>query len=188
MKTRSFYILAVAGLIISSCESHYYKVEGYTRDFADGDTICLKAASPTFSQLRYTTVASGKFHFAGEADSVMLYEIYASKAPKEGITFFNVAGTTTVELNHKPHHSRVSGTMVNNNWQQLADSIDLYAAMIKHILRRKTNDTLSIRLRAQSIYSLHRQMSDCITHTATRNKHNPLGQYILANYKAPEFR
>ena len=188
MRIKPIYGLAVAGLLVGSCQSRYYKVEGYAHDFAEGDTICLKEASATASQVRYTTVVDGKFYFTGEADSVTLYEVYASVAPEEGATFFNVAATTTVELNRKPQQSRVSGTTVNNRWQQLGDSINYYAAEMKRLLQMKANDTLSVRQRAQAIDSLHRQMSDCILRTAAHNKDNPLGQYIQANYKAPEFK
>ena len=154
---------------------------------AEGDTIFLKA-SDNSSQVCYTLIEDGKFYFMGKADNVSLHEIYASSDPEESISFFNVPGTTTVELNRKPRPSRVSGTTVNNSWQQLADSIDDYASQMEILLRMPSNDTLSIRQRTLAVDSLHRQMSDCILRTAARNKNNPLGKYIQANYKAPEFK
>jgi hypothetical protein len=188
MKIKSIYGLAVAVLFVCSCQSGSYKVQGYAHDFAEGDTIFLTKAADTTSQVRYTLVADGKFYFEGEADKVTLYEIYAGSDSRESISFFNVPGTTTVELNRKPKPSRVSGTTVNNSWQQLADSIDDYASQMEILLRMPSNDTLSIRQRTLAVDSLHRQMSDCILHTAGRNKDNPLGQYIHAYYKAPEFK
>ena len=188
MKIKFIFGLAVAGLFVGSCQSSSYKVEGYAHDFAEGDTICMRKISATDSQVRYTTVAGGKFYFAGEADSVTLYEIYANGTPEVYVTFFNVAATTTVELNRKPQLSRVSGTTVNNRWQQLGDSINYYAAEMKRLLQMTANDTLSIKQRALATDSLHRQISELILRTAVRNKDNPLGQYIQTNYKAPEFK
>ena len=187
MNIKSFYGLAVVGLFVCSCQSDSYKVQGFAHDFAEGDTIFLKA-SDNSSQVCYTLIEDGKFYFMGKADNVSLHEIYASSDPEESISFFNVPGTTTVELNRKPRPSRVSGTTVNNSWQQLADSIDYYASQMDILLRMPSNDTISIRQRTLAVDSLHRQMSDCILRTAARNKNNPLGQYIQANYKAPEFK
>ena len=187
MNIKSFYGLAVVGLSVCSCQSDSYKVQGFAHDFAEGDTIFLKA-SDNSSQVCYTLIEDGKFYFMGKADDVTLHEIYASSDPEESISFFNVPGTTTVELNRKPKPSRVSGTTVNNSWQQLADSIDYYASQMEILLRMPSNDTISIRQRTLAVDSLHRQMSDCILRTAARNKNNPLGQYIQANYKAPEFK
>ena len=188
MKIKSIYGLAVAVLFVCSCQSGSYKVQGYAHDFAEGDTIFLTKAADTTSLVRYTLVADGKFYFEGEADKVTLYEIYAGSDSRESISFFNVPGTTTVELNRKPKPSRVSGTKVNNDWQLLADSINYYASQLERTQRMPTTDTLSIRQRAITANRLHRQMSDCILHTADRNKDNPLGKYIQANYKAPEFK
>ena len=149
MNIRSISRLAVAGIMLGSCQSRFYQIEGYARDFAEGDTICL----------------------ATSAD--------ASHPP---------GTTTTIELNSLPKTSRVSGTAINNAWQQLADSINAYGKEMAQILRTPIKDTLSAQARTAAVDSLHRQMSDCILRTASRNKDNPLGKYIQANYKAPEFR
>jgi hypothetical protein len=104
------------------------------------------------------------------------------------VSFFTEPGVTTIELNSEPGTSRVSGTKLNNEWQQLSDSIAIMGNQIAKLLRHPAADTTAQKALANRVDSLHRRMSDCILHTAQRNKDNPLGKYINENYKAPEFK
>jgi hypothetical protein len=64
MNIKSFYGLAVVGLFVCSCQSDSYKVQGFAHDFAEGDTIFLKA-SDNSSEVCYTLIEDGKFYFMG---------------------------------------------------------------------------------------------------------------------------
>ena len=103
------------------------------------------------------------------------------------VSFFTEPGIITVELNSEPGTSRVSGTKLNNQWQQLTDSIALMGYQVAKALRHPAADSTAQKALAHYVDSLHRQMSACIQNTAQRNKDNPLGRYINENYKAPEF-
>lgn len=189
MTIKSITGLAVAGIMLGSCQSGLYQIEGYARDFAEGDTICLAYDGAFTQPFAFTCVTEGKFHFFGETDSVFLCRAFVRQLPTSHIDFFiEPSAKIAVELNNQPRVSRVSGTAINNAWQQLADSIDIYGKEITLLLRTPVTDSLSATDRAAATDSLHRQMSDCILRTASRNKDNPLGQYIESNYKAPEFR
>ena len=188
MNIRSISRLAVAGFMLCSCQSRLYQIEGYARDFAEGDTICLATSTDASNPFAFVCVNEGKFHFAAETDSITMCLAYVKKQPACHAEFFTEPGTTTaVELNSLPKTSRVSGTVINNAWQQLADSINAYGKEMAQLLRTPIKDTLSAKARAAAVDSLHRQMSDCILRTATHNKDNPLGKYIQTNYQAPEF-
>ena len=153
MTNRSLFGLAVAGMMFCACQSDSFEINGYARDFQNGDTICMAVDDH------------------GTTDTVCLCRAYMKQDPKSGVSFFLEPGNITIELRRLPAVSRVSGTIVNNEWQKLSDSINLIF-----------ND------RVQPFDSLHRRMSDCILHSAQRNKDNILGRYIEEHYKKPEFK
>ena len=71
MNIKSFYGLAVVGLFVCSCQSDSYKVQGFAHDFAEGDTIFLKA-SDNSSQVCYTLIEDGKFYFRSRREHKLL--------------------------------------------------------------------------------------------------------------------
>ena len=186
MTIRSIFGLAATGFLLCACQSNTFQINGFARAFEEGDTICLMNESQ--QPIAISTVSQGKFSFYSEMKSVELYSVMVKRAPACQVSFFTEAGTTTVELNSKPGTSRVSGTKLNNEWQQLTDSIALMGYQIAKMLKYPAADTIAQKALAHSIDSLHRRMSACIQNTAQRNKDNPLGKYINENYKAPEFK
>ena len=187
MKTKLLYGLATVSLLLS-CQSNSFQINGIARALQEGDTICLAYDEEPESAFAQTTVSDGKFVFAGETDAFRLCRVYAKQQPDCSATFFSEPGHITIELYPRPAISRVSGTPCNNEWQHLSDSIQLLAKDIVYILRHPATDTLAQQRNVHTIDSLHRRMSACILHTAQRNCDNPLGRYILDNYKKPEFK
>lgn len=189
MNIKSFFGLAAAGIILGSCQSDTYQINGFAKDFMEGDTICLTLEETPDKILGYTTVSQGKFAMTGTTDTILLCRIFPSKQPESAATCFVEPGTITVELNCPPHPSRVSGTTINNNWQQLNDSVRLIGQELIHIAQTSAGTCDTIHLEnLHAVDSLHRKMSECILHTAKRNKDNALGRYIQENYKEPEFK
>ena len=185
MNIRSLIGLAAVSLILA-CQSHSYQIDGIARDFKDGDTICL--VSENNGQLmRQTVITDGTFHFTGDAESVCLCEAYVKHDPNSRVSFFLEAGHIVLELHQYPVLSRVSGTYINNSWQQLADSVSYLSQDMIRILHHPGQDTAEHVANVHTVDSLHRRMVSCILNTARRNKDNPLGRYINENYKAPEF-
>ena len=187
MKIRSIYGLAAAGVIFCACQSNTFQIDGFARSYEEGDTIVLMKEGQQ-QPVDITTVKEGKFAFYGELKEIGLYSVMAIQAPDCQVSFFTEPGVTTIELNSEPGTSRVSGTKLNNEWQQLSDSIAIMGNQIAKLLRHPAADTTAQKALANSVDSLHRRMSACILHTAQRNKDNPLGKYINENYKAPEFK
>ncbi len=186
MAFRTIFGLAATGFLLCACQSNTFQINGFARSFEEGDTICLmnEGGQP----IAISTVNQGKFSFYGEVKKIGLYSVMAKHAPACQVSFFTEPGVTTVELNSEPGTSRVSGTKLNNEWQQLTDSIALMGRQIAKLLHHPAADTTAQKALAHSADSLHRQMSACILNTAQRNKDNPLGKYINENYKAPEFK
>ena len=183
---KSFRI-ALFTLILSSCQLNSYQIDGFAREACEGDTVCMCQDTSLQGAISVTVVENGKFTFVGDTDTMAVYRIFLKKAPERSVTFFLEAGRTTVELSPLAAGNRVSGTMINNEWQQLNDSIRLLGLEIVRIVQQQATDSTTQQLQVKAVKRLHHRMSDCILNTAQRNRSNILGQYILKNYKAPEF-
>ena len=186
MNIRSLIGLAAVSLILA-CQSHSYQIDGYARDFKDGDTICLVSENHIGQIMKQTVITNGTFHFTGETDSVCLCDAYLKHDPTSRVSFFLEAGHIVLELHQYPVLSRVSGTYINNSWQQLADSVSYLSQDMIRILQNPSQDASEHAGNVQIVDSLHKRMVSCILNTARRNRDNPLGQYINEKYKAPEF-
>jgi len=188
MSIKTILGLTAVGTLCLSCQSNTYQIDGFARDFKDGDTICMQNESDGSSLVAITQVADGKFSFAGETGSATFCHIYPKHRPESTVFFFLEPTRITVELALAPEKNRVSGTTINNSWQQLNDSIRQLGQEVVKISLLPVKDSASQQQRVKMIDSLHRRMSDCILNTARRNSDNPLGQYIDLKYKAPEFK
>ena len=189
MSIKSVYGLAVAGIVLVSCQSDFYLIKGFARQLQEGDTICLAFGEPSERILDKTIVSDGQFTFSGNTDTTLFCRAYLQSNPTCTVSFFLEPGNIAMEINLPPKSSRVSGTRLNNNWQQLNDSIKLIGAqLIKLSKETGFTDESCNRSRFRAIDSLHRKMSACIIHTARRNNDNALGRYIDINYKEPKFK
>lgn len=188
MSIKTILGLTVVGTLCLSCQSNIYQIDGFARDFKNGDTICMRNESVANSPVIITQVADGKFSFAGEISTATFCHIYPKNRPESTVSFFLEPTRITVELALAPEKNRVSGTTINNTWQQLNDSIHQLGQEVVRISLLPVTDSASQQQRVRMVDSLHRRMSDCILNTARCNSDNPLGQYIDQNYKAPEFK
>ena len=188
MSIKTFLGLTVVGALCLSCQSNSYQIDGFARHCNDGDTICMAKEPMQKGVVTITLVENGKFSFSGETEDTILCRIFPKKAPDQGVSFFLEPSCITVELSPSPESNRVSGTCINNQWQQLNDSISLLGKETVNTVMLMASDSTAHQLRVKTIDSLHRRMSDCILNTARRNSDNVLGRYIRQNYKAPEFR
>ena len=181
--------LAIAGIVFCSCQSDSYKIKGYARDIQQGDTIILALENQQHKILGSTRVAQGNFKLTGTTDTIVFCRAYLKRDPLTNVSFFLEPGNITIELNPYPKPSRVSGTVLNNEWQSLNDNVQKMGYELIRLAEKsgkmQTGDQQHLR---QQIDSLHRGISACIKNTALRNKTNVLGRYIEENYKEPEFK
>ena len=188
MSIKTFLGLTAMGALCLSCQSNSYQIDGFARHCHDGDTICMAEEPMQKGTVTITLVENGKYAFIGETEDTILCRIFPKKAPDQGVSFFLEPSSITVELSPLPEGNRVSGTRINNQWQQLNDSISLLGKEAVNTVMLMARDSTAHLSRMKAIDSLHRRMSDCIHNTARRNSDNVLGRYIRQNYKAPEFR
>ena len=180
--------LAVAGLIICSCQSDVYSINGYAKTLRDGDTIWFAEVANPGNIISGAIVSEGRFAMSGTTSEPSFCIAYSSASKTNGVTFLLEPGTITLEILPKEYLSRVSGTILNNRWQALNDTIRRLGKQLVAMAEDSTVLEQTAHLdKLRAIDSLHRRMSQCITNVANDNADNPLGRYIKENYKAPEF-
>ena len=189
MNKNSLIGLAIAGLALCSCQSDAYQIKGCAPDLKDGDTITLAFEDPPQKILGQACVANGVFKFAGTTDTTLFCRAYLKGQQLTSCSFFLEPGNITIELHRHPKPSRVSGTVLNNEWQALNDTVQKIGTRLIRLAELSTRTQSPDRRQLQQqIDSLHRRLSATITETAQRNQQNVLGRYILDNYKEPEFK
>ena len=188
MSIKTIFGLTAVGALCLSCQSNVYQINGFARDYNEGDTICMRLEADGGRPVAMTRIAEGKFSFRGEIDDTAFCMIYPKNSPKSMVSLFLEPSQIAVELSLSPERNRVSGTILNNVWQQLNDSIRLMGQEVVRRSQQPVADSTTQWQQVKAIDSLHRRMSDCILSTARRNNDNPVGQYINQHYKAPEFK
>lgn len=188
MRTKSVLGLAALGFMLLSCQSNSYKINGFALQLEEGDTILIAHDSDRLQPFAMTIVNGGIFFWEGDINDVEPCWVYLKRRPECNAFYFPDNGTIAIELNLPPTPSRVSGTLLNNKWQHLNDSIQRIGKNIISLMEQKDSDTLAHMTKHKRVDSLHYLMSALIINTGKRNKGNPLGNFILENYKEPEFK
>ena len=162
MNIKSLTGLAAVSFLLA-CQSDFYQIDGYAKDFKNGDTICLISDNSPMSISQQTIVENGKFYFSGHTDAIRFCTVYVKHEPASKASLFLEPGHVAVELHP-------------------------YPALSREIMHHPAISAAEQAEHARTVDSLHRRMSDCILNTAQRNRNNPLGRYIEDHYKAPEFK
>ncbi len=117
-------VTAVLGLILSSCQSGIWKIEGEC-DMQDGDTLFITSDFDTGIPFDTTVVKKGKFVFRGDEDTLLFSMVYSPQDNSLYCPVFVEKGVVTMKLStDSPQDSRVGGTPANIKWQTLTDSLD----------------------------------------------------------------
>lgn len=175
--------------MLCSCQSDSYRIKGCAQRLMDGDTITLAFEDSPQKILGRAFVSNGVFKFSGTTDTTLFCRAYLNRDKQTNVSFFLEPGNITIELNQHPRPSRVSGTILNNEWQTLNDSVQKLGNKLILLAEASPKAMHANNKQIQaSIDSLHRRISQCIIQAAQRNKSNVLGRYIIENYKEPEFK
>ncbi len=188
MRKKSVFGLAVIGLLLASCQSNSYQINGYALHLEEGDTILLAHDAEPEHPFAMTIVSEGKFYMKETLDNKEPCRVYLKRMPDCAAFFFPDEGTITIELCLPPTPSRISGTILNNEWQQMNNSIQHLGKKLIGIVERQDTDSIAHMAQFRATDSLHRLISNIIVNTGKRNWNNPLGRFIVENYKEPEFK
>ena len=176
---------ALALATFCACNSNSYKINGTAEGLADGDTLFLTSDMETGLPSDTIILKDGKFSLSGETDTVMLCMIYSSKRNDLNAPFFLESGNINISLKDTPGESRVGGTLCNDGWQQLNDSVMLFGKEINRIAERiyGGNTTPEEQQKGMAqIEQANKRFADLVVRTTEKNIDNEFGYFLLMFY------
>lgn len=170
---------------LTACQSHSYQIHGTAEGLGDGDTLYLTTDMVEGVPSDTLVVKDGKFTFSGETDSVRLCMIYSATASELNAPFFLEPGTITIALKQAPGASRVGGTLCNNQWQQLNDSVMVIGTEINRIAEHVYGGTGTEEEQQQAMEQIARlndRFAALVVKKAEQNIDNEFGYFLLTFY------
>jgi len=174
--------------LLTSCQSNSYKISGTVSSaegLADGDTLFVTQDLQTGIPSDTLIIKDGKFEMSGETDSTTLCMIYSAIRNEINSAFFLEPGSINIELTEQPGGSRVSGTICNNQWQTLNDSVMSIGKEINRIAEHIYGNNLSQEEQQkgmEQIERLNKRFADLVVKTAEKNIDNEFGYFLLTYY------
>jgi thiol-disulfide isomerase/thioredoxin len=170
---------------LTACQSSSYQVNGTIEGAADGDTLFLTSDMQTGIPSDTLIVEDGKFSISGEVDSVHFCMIYSAKRNELNAPFFIEPGTIKVQISETPGASRVGGTLCNDEWQLLNDSVVSIGKEINRIAEHIYGNTVSQEKQQrgmEQIEKLNKRFSEVVIDVAEKNIDNEFGYFVLTYY------
>ncbi len=170
---------------LAACQSNSFKIDGTVEGLSDGDTLFVTQDLQTGMPSDTIIVKDGKFSFSGTVDSTALSMVYSALRNEINAPFFMEPGTVTVHLSEKPGASRVSGTLCNDKWQELNDSVIVIGKEINRIAEHIYSNNIPAEEQEkgmQTIEKLNQRFAALILKTAEKNIDNEFGYFLLTYY------
>jgi len=192
-----FVGLATVASLTAACQSNTYYIIGEAPDAADGTVLYLStdasggnrldtnvnSGRPTASTLLDSiTVIGGRFSYAATTDTARLCRLYDKARPESSVTLFLEPGNIYVELSKKEGRSRVSGTVVNNQWQALNDTVAKYDVRLR-LLMLTAGDSINPRCMHAQVTEIYNNLTRHISEAALTNRDNALGRFIATHWQ-----
>lgn len=177
------WILAATMLV--ACHSNSFKINGTIDGAKDGDTLYITydLGHGTPSDSFY--VKDGTFSYEGKTDTTQLGVIYHKRQIDISSTFFLEPGEIDIHLSNVPEKQKVSGTKVNEQWQLLVDSINMFSKklndMSAQLFSQSFSEEAQVALQTQ-MTNTQGKMCQCIMGFAERNITNELGYFLVNLY------
>lgn len=175
--------LTAAVIMTAACQSDKYHIKGEAHHLADGTILYITDdLSGTLHPTDTLRVSEGRFSNSGIADSAHISRLYIAGDTTQSILFFREPGTIYIELSDKPAASRVSGTVTNNRWQALNDSVAKYDRLIRQAVGQQ-GDSIAPRQLSAEMTRLYKDLTRLIRETGDANRDNALGRFITTHYE-----
>ena len=178
--------LAAVAMLATSCQQNSYRIRGEVKDIPDGDTLFLTQDLNDGTPTDTIIVKRGKFSISGPVDSTYLCMVYWKNNPEASVSFFIEPGNIHINMNSRPGFSRVSGTQINNEWQNMNDTLIFMGNQMQDIATKAYTEGMAPEEQeaAQAkIAELSMLMNGKIISTLEKNIDNELGFFLLTNFQ-----
>ena len=178
-------LFSIVAIAFAACQSGSYKISGTAEGLSDGDTLFvthdLQSGVPSDTLI----LQDGKFSLSGKTDSTALCMVYSLDHNEINAPFFMEPGQITIHLSDKPGASRVGGTLCNDEWQTLNDSVIVIGKEINRIAEHIYSNNLPQEEQQKGmaqIEQLNKRFSALLVKTTEDNIDNEFGYFLLTYY------
>ena len=182
---RASILFSIAAIAFAACQSDSYKIKGTVEGLADGDTLFFTHDLQTGIPSDTIIVKEGEFSFSGKADSTALCMIYSVSRNEVNAPFFMEPGTITIHMSETPGATRVGGTLCNDEWQTLNDSVMAIGKEINRIAEHIYGNNLPQAEQQKGmdqIEKLNKRFAALLVKTTEENIDNEFGYFLLTYY------
>lgn len=180
----SIISLTAAGYTLAACQSDTYRIKGTGDALRDGDTLYITNDMMTGKPIDTVVVKEGVFETEGTTDSTAFCMIY-SKRNNMMMPFFIEPGTIKLRLSKNGEKSEVTGTTVNDKWQNMADSIYTLSKKMQETATRVYRNELGNdeqEKQKAAMDKLNEDFKGLVLKNAEENTDNEFGYFILTYY------
>jgi thiol-disulfide isomerase/thioredoxin len=185
MKVFQASILFSTLLAVSACHSKGFQIQGSVQGLEDGDTLYLTRDMLTGMPSDTLIVKDGQFELSGETDSTALCMVYCASRNEINAPFFMEPGTINIQLTDQPGASRVGGTICNDQWQVLNDSVMVIGKEINRIAEHIYANNVPEEEQQkgmEQIERLNQRFAALVVKKAEANIDNEFGYFLLTYY------
>ena len=182
MTRNNWACLFLAGLLLTACRGNSYRIKGTTEGIDEGDTLFATMDFETGLPFDTMVVRKGEFELKGRADSIRQCIIYRAHDEETSALLFLEPGTIRVKLSPVPGNTHVSGTRINDRWQQLTDSVAFYSGHMDRLVSQYYTEGCTEEERASLLSKMTRQaegLNRCLCRVTEENIDNELGYFLL---------
>ena len=185
---RNIHLMAgwiLAATMLVACHSNSFKINGTIDGAKDGDTLYISYDMAQGTPADSFFVKDGQFSYEGKTDTTRLSMIYSKKQVDINSAFFLESGEINIHLSNLPEKQKVSGTTVNDQWQLLVDSINLFSKSLNDLSAQLFSQAFTEEAQAklqEQVIKTQARMSQCIMSFAERNISNELGYFLVNLY------
>jgi len=169
-------------LLLTACHGNSFKIKGSVEGIDNGDTLYATTDFQNGIPFDTMVVKDGKFSMSGRADSVRQCIIYCAQDEAISSLLFLEPGQIKVELSLVPERTKVSGTALNDAWQSLNDSVNIFSNQVNNLLAQYYTEETSQEEKTKILSKIttHAQkINQCICKTAEKNINNELGYFLI---------
>jgi len=158
-----------------------YKIEGIAEGFTEGDTLLVTTdLDSLLPQAEVIIDKEGYFSYGEHVDTTIIHLLYAKANPEACCYYFSEPGTIRLTLRAEGR-SRVGGTSLNDEWQELDDICYDYEQKLEALVARFYDEHMTedeLNQTSEQIKLLDQEKQRWVQDFTQRNAENAIGLFL----------
>ncbi|MBQ8657062.1 MAG: AhpC/TSA family protein [Prevotella sp.] len=176
---------ALMMLLAAACtEEKTYRVTGTGDALKDGDTLFLTTDLTGLIPSDTIIVKSGQFTLSGQTDSTTFCLLYSPTNEYLAMPFFIEPGNIKIELPKELENATVSGTLCNNEWQVVNDTMTTMSLEMNRLAQQmySTQEPEQLKKINGQMEQLNEKFKNFILDRTKKNIDNEFGYFLVTFY------